>query len=121
MKMKKTILMSIIALAVSVAFVSGAMAVHGLAGQATHGTKLVKFSGLVEKVDEANKDFALDLHQQRMTFYLDKNSKITEAKEGLPFVDMSTDTPFDWLWASAQYEKEGAKLMAERINVDRLW
>ena len=121
--MKKTILMSIVALAVSVAFVSGVMAEQKPARQATtaQGTKLEKFSGLVEKVDEANKDFAVDLHQQRMTFYLDKYSRITEANERLPFADLTTGTPYDWLWASVRYEKEGGKLMAERINVDRLW
>jgi len=121
--MKKTILMSIVALAVSVVFVSGVMAGQKPTPQATtaQGTKLGKFSGLVEKVDEAKKDFSVDLHQQRMTFDLDRYSKITEAKERLPFVDLTTETPFDWLWASVQYEKEGGKLMAERINVDRLW
>jgi len=106
-----------------VAFVSGVMAKQKPARQATtaQGTKLEKFSGLVEKVDEAKKDFALDLHNERMTLYLDKYAKITEAKERLPFVDMNTETPFNWQWASVQYEKEGGKSMAERINVDRLW
>ena len=121
--MKKTILMGIVALAVSVAFVSGVMAEQKPASQATtaQGARLEKFSGVVEKVDEAKKDFVMDLHKQRMIFYLDKYAKITEAKERLPFVDLTTETPFDWVWASVQYEKEGGKSIAERINVDRLW
>ena len=56
--MKKTILMSIVALAVSVAFVSGVMAESKPAPQETTAqeAKLEKFSGVVEKVDEATKE-----------------------------------------------------------------
>jgi hypothetical protein len=53
--MKKTILMSLVALAVSAAFVSGVMAESKPAPQAATAqqTKLERFSGVVEKADQA--------------------------------------------------------------------
>ena len=112
--MKKTILMSLVALAVSVAFVSGVMAQQKPVPQATTAqeTKLEKFSGVVEKVDEATKDVLVQSHKEKMTFSLGDHTKIMEGKKEMPFTDLKKG-----MWASVEYKKEGNKLMAESMSV----
>ncbi len=115
MKMKKTILISILALAISVAFVSGVMAQQKPAPvqtPATQESKLEKFSGVIEKVDEATKDVVVQFHKDKMTFSLGDHTKIVEGKKELPFNELKKG-----MWASLEYKKEGDKLMAETINV----
>ena len=114
--MKKTILMSVLALAISVAFVSGVMAQQKSApapvGTAQEAKKLEKFNGVIEKVDEATKDVLVQLHKEKMTFSLGEKTKIMEGKKELPFTDLKKG-----MWASVGYKKEGEKLMAESISV----
>jgi Cu/Ag efflux protein CusF len=114
MKMKKTILASILALAISVAFVSGVMAESKPAPQATtaQGTKLEKFSGVVEKVDQATKDVLVEFHKEKLTFSLDDHTKIMEGKKEMPFTDLKKG-----MWASVEYKKEGNKLLVESMHV----
>jgi Cu/Ag efflux protein CusF len=114
MEMKKTILTSILALAISVAFVSGVMAESKPATQATTAqeTKLEKFSGVVEKVDQATKDVLVEFHKEKMTFSLGDHTKILEGKKEMPFTDLKKG-----MWASVQYKKEGNKLLAESMLV----
>jgi len=111
--MKKTIVMGIVALAVSVAFVSGAMAEQKPAPATTaQETKLEKFSGVIEKVDEATKDVLVQLHKEKMTFSMGDKTKIMEGKKELPFTDLKKG-----MWASVEYQKEGNKLLAQSISV----
>ena len=112
--MKKTPLASILALAISVTFVSGVMAESKPAPQATTAqeTKLEKFSGVVEKVDQANKDVLVEFHKEKMTFSLGDHTKIMEGKKELPFSDLKHG-----MWASVEYRKEGNTLMAESMSV----
>jgi Cu/Ag efflux protein CusF len=112
--MKKTILMSIVALALSITFVSGVMAEQKPAPKATiaQETKLEKFSGVVEKVDEATKDVLVQFHKEKMTFSLGNHTKIMEGKKEMPFSDLKKG-----MWASVQYKKEGDKLLAESMLV----
>ena len=112
--MKKTILMSIVALVVSFAFVSGVMAEQKPAPQAatTQETKLEKFSGVVEKVDEATKDVLVQFHKEKMTFSTGEHTKIMEGKKEMPLSDLKKG-----MWASVEYKKEGDKLMAESMHV----
>jgi len=112
--MKKTILMSIVALVVSFAFVSGVMAEQKPVPQAatTQETKLEKFSGVVEKVDEATKDVLVQFHKEKMTFSTGEHTKIMEGKKEMPFSDLKKG-----MWASVEYKKEGDKLMAESMHV----
>lgn len=113
MNMKKTMLMGIIALAVSVAFVSGLIAQQIPAPTAAaQEMKLEKFSGAIEKVDEAAKDVLVQLHKEKMTFSMGDHTKIMEGKKELPFTDLKKG-----MWASVEYKKEGNKLMAESISV----
>jgi len=113
--MKRTILTSILALAISVAFVSGVMAQEKSTpaqSPAAQETKMEKFSGVVEKVDEATKDVLVQFHKEKMTFSLGDKTKIVEGKKELPFSDLKKG-----MWASVEYKKEGEKLMAESVSV----
>jgi len=109
-----------LALAISVAFVSGVMAQQNPVQTATAGTtkapaetaKLEKFSGVINKVDEATKDVLVQFHKEKMTFSLGDQTKIMEGKKELPFTDLKKG-----LWASVEYKKEGDKLMAESMSV----
>ncbi len=112
--MKRTILMSMLVLAVSVAFVSGVMAQQkpATAPAAAQETKLEKFSGVIEKVDETTKDVVVQLHKEKMTFSMADHAKIMEGKKELSLTDLKKG-----MWASVGYKKEGEKLMAESISV----
>jgi Cu/Ag efflux protein CusF len=112
--MKKTILMSIVALAVSVAFSSVVMAEQKPAPQATTAqeSKLEKFSGVVEKVDETTKDVLVQFHKEKMTFSVGDHTKIMEGKKEMPFSDLKKG-----MWTSVEYKKEGDKLLADSMLV----
>ena len=113
--MKKTILTSILALAISVAFVSGVMAQEKPAPAQTapvEAAKIEKFDGVIVKVDETTKDVLVQFHKEKMTFSSGDQTKIVEGKKDLPFSDLKKG-----LWASIEYKKEGEKLMAESISV----
>ena len=113
--MKKTILTSLLALAISVAFVSGVMAQEKPAPAQTvpvGAAKMEKFNGVIVKVDEATKDVLVQFHKEKMTFSSGEHTKIMEGRKEMPFSDLKKG-----LWASAEYKKEGDKLMAESISV----
>ena len=113
--MRKTIGMGIIALAISVAFVSGVMAQQKPAAApvtTSQESKLEKFSGVVEKVNEATKDVLVQYHKDKMTFSLGDKTRITEGKKEMTLGDLKKG-----MWASVEYKKEGEKLMAQTINV----
>jgi hypothetical protein len=113
--MKKSILMGAVALAVSILFVSGVMAQQKPApapATTPQESKLEKFSGVVEKVDEANKDVLVQFHKEKMTFSFDAHSKIMEGKKELSFSDLKKG-----MWASLEFKKDGDKLMAESVHV----
>ena len=113
--MKRTLLMGVIALAVSVLFVSGVMAEQKPAPApvtAPQESKLEKFSGVVEKVDETNKDVLVQFHKEKMTFSFGDHSKIMEGKKEMSLSDLKKG-----MWASVEYKKEGEKMMAESISV----
>jgi len=113
--MKKTILTSILALAISVAFVSGVMAQEKAAPVQTPApqeSKVEHFNGVIVKVDEATKDALVQFHKEKMTFSLGDKTKIMEGKKELPFTDLKKG-----MWASLDYKKVGDKFMAESVSV----
>jgi hypothetical protein len=115
MKMGTTILMSMVALAISIAFASGGMAQQKpvpVSASSAQEIKLEKFSGVIEKVDEVNRDVLLQRHRKEMTFFLDDHTKIAEGKKELSFTDLKKG-----MWASIKYKKEGNKLIAETVQV----
>jgi hypothetical protein len=113
--MKRTILMSIVALAISVAFVS-----LGFAQQQSSPTpaatasvsKVERFNGVIVKVDEAMKDALVQFHKEKMTFSLGDQTKIFEGTKALTINDLKKG-----LWASIEYRKEGNKLVADTVHV----
>ena len=113
--MKRTILMGIFALMMSVAFVSGVMAQQKPAtapAPAAQQSKLEKFSGTVEKVDSAKKEVFVKMNKEEMTFTLGEKAKIMEGKKELSLNDLKKGTN-----VSVEYTKEGTKLIAESISV----
>jgi len=113
--MKKTILTSILALAISVAFVSGVMAQEKPAPVQTPApqeSRVEHFNGVIVKVDEATKDALVQFHKEKMTFSLGDTTKIMEGKKELPFTDLKKG-----MWASLDYKKVGDKFMAESVSV----
>jgi len=113
--MKRALITGVIALAVSILFVAGVMAQQKPApapATAPQESKLEKFSGVVEKVNETNKDVLVQFHKEKLTFSLDDHGKIMEGKKELAFSDLKKG-----MWASLEYKKEGDKLIAESIHV----
>jgi len=113
--MKRTILMGIFALMISLAFVSGVMAQQKPAATpapAAQQSKLEKFSGTVEKVDSVKKEVFVKQGKEEMTFSLGEKAKIMEGKKELSLNDLKKGTN-----VSVEYTKEGTKLTAESISV----
>lgn len=113
--MKRTIQMSIVALAISVAFVSGVFAQQqssSTSAATTQVSRLERFNGVIVKVDEATKDALVQFHKEKMTFSFGDQTKIAEGSKALTFNDLKKG-----LWASIKYRKEGDKLMAEKVRV----
>jgi Cu/Ag efflux protein CusF len=114
-EMKRAIWMSLFALMISVAFVSGVMAQQkptATPSPAAQQSKLEKFSGTVEKVDSAKKEVFVKINKEEMTFSLGEKAKIMEGKKELSLNDLKKG-----MNVSVEYTKEGNKLTAESINV----
>ena len=108
-------LLSLLALAISVAFVSGAFAQQQSSSTPAvpaQGSRLERFNGVIVKVDEATKDTLVQFHKEKMTFSFGDQTKIAEGSKALTFNDLKKG-----LWASVEYRKEGNKLMAETVHV----
>jgi hypothetical protein len=134
-KMNKTILMSIVALAISVAFVSVGMAQQTpAAGQkpATAQTptaavqKLAatqkapakenweKVRGVIENVNEATKEITVQTQKEKMAFSVGEKTKISEMTTKLPFSDLKKG-----MSVTVEYKKAGTKPLAEWIDVTK--
>lgn len=116
--------MSIAALAISVAFVSGGMAQQKPSPAQTAPAQAApakttpakqsweKVKGMVEKVDEATKEVVVQTQKEKMTFSVGEKTRITE---------VTTKTPLSGLkkgmQVTVEYKKEGNKLLAEWIDV----
>ena len=121
--------MSIVALAVSVAFVSGVMAESKPAPQETTAqeAKLEKFSGVVEKVDEATKDVLVEFHKEKMTFSLDDHTKIMEGKKliadslniSMPKVEAKQVTPSEVKKGNSSEKTTGNQVVGKTISYHR--
>lgn len=111
--MKRAIPLAVVALLTLVAFASGVMAQPKPAtapATPTQESKLEKFSGMVEKVDEATKDILVQYHKEKLTFSLGDHTKIMEGRKELSLNDLKKG-----MWASIEYKKEGDKLVPEMI------
>lgn len=112
--LEKTLMMSFVALAVSVAFVAAGMAQQTPAAPqpAPAQAKMEKFNGVIEKVEQANKEFVAQFHKETMTFSVGEHTKFMEGSKNLPFSDLRKG-----MWANVEYQKEGTKLVANMVNV----
>ncbi len=118
--MKRTIVIGVFALMMSVAFVSGVMAQQkpptpapaATAPSSALESKLEKFSGSVDKVDTAKKDVSVKMGKEEMTFSLSDKAKILEGTKELSLNDLKKG-----MNVSVEYKKEGTKLIAESISV----
>jgi hypothetical protein len=111
---KKTLMMSFVALAVSLAFASAGMAQQkpAVSQPAPAQAKMERFNGVVEKVDPANKDFVAQFHKETMTFSVGESTKFMEGSKNFPFSDLKKG-----MWANVEYQKEGTRLVANMVNV----
>ena len=124
MRMNKRILMSLVGLAVSVAFVSRGMAQQKPAPAQPAAAQTApaktapakgaweKFNGMVEKVDEAKKEVLVQGEKEKMTFAVGEQTKISEVSTKLPLSDLKKG-----MSVRVEYKKEGNKLLAEWIDV----
>ncbi len=114
--MKKTILAMAFALVTSVAFVSGVMAQQSSPPAAPSApsapVKMEKFSGTIEKVDEAAKEIVLKKGKEEKTFSWGDQTKFMQGKKQLTFSDLKKGER-----VSVQYKMEGNKLTAEKVTV----
>jgi hypothetical protein len=122
--MKKMILL--VALLTMVAFASGAMAQQKPAPAKPAGTvapapapaaapekpaKAEKFSGTVEKVDEAAKAVAVKGKKEEKSFVVDDKTKITKGGKDMPLADLKKG-----MQVSVEYKKDGDKMVAQAIK-----
>jgi Cu/Ag efflux protein CusF len=110
----KRAISAVMTLAISVILVIAVMAAEQKApGSATPATpKFEKYSGVVEKVDVAKKDFSVKSGKEEMTFSCVDKTRITEGKKDLTFADLKKG-----LQVTVKYIKDGGKLVAAKISV----
>jgi Cu/Ag efflux protein CusF len=123
--MNKTILMSAIALAVSVAFVSAGIAQQKpapappapaqapAAPAAPAKQNWEKATGVIEKVDEATKEVVVQTQKEKTTFSAGENTRITEGTTKTQLSGLKKG-----MGVTVEYKKEGNKLLAEWIDVN---
>ena len=111
--MRRTML-TVMILAVSVIFVAAVMAAEQKApASATPAApKLEKYSGVIERVDVARKDFSVKNGKEEMTFSLSDKTKITEGQKTLAFTDLKKGQE-----VIVEYTKEGNKSVADMVSV----
>jgi len=115
--MKKTLLMTIVALAVSVAFVSDGMAQQKPAPAPTAPAQKPlweKVRGVIEKVDQAKKEVLVQGEKEKMTFSVGEQTRISEVSTKLSLSDLKKG-----MSVTVEYKKEGNKLLAEWIDVTK--
>jgi hypothetical protein len=117
--MKKGLMISFVALATMLLFVSGVMAQEKAATTTTTTApapvkeqKIEKFSGVIEKVEQPANEVVVQYHKDKLAFSVTDKSKIMEGKKELTLNDLKKG-----MWASVKYEKEGNKLLAQSLSV----
>jgi hypothetical protein len=122
--MNKRMLMSIGALAISAVFVSGAMAQQKSAPMQPAPSQAApakmapakqsweKVKGMIEKVNEANKEVVVQAQKERMSFLVNEHTKISQDSTKLPFSSLKKG-----MEATVEYKKEGNKRVAEWIDL----
>ena len=73
--------------------------------------KMEKFSGTVEKMDEAAKSVVVKAKKHEKTFMVDDKTKITKGGKEMPFADLKNG-----MHVSVEYKKDGDKMVAASIK-----
>ncbi len=119
--MKRTIFATAFALVVTIAFVSGVMAQQSYppAAQSVPSApaksapaKMEKFSGTIEKIDQAAKEIVVKKGSEERTFFWGDQTKFMQGKKELAFSDLKQGER-----VSVRYTKQGDKLTAEKVYV----
>jgi Cu/Ag efflux protein CusF len=112
----KRAISTIMTLAISVILVTAVMAAEEKApassATGTAAPKVEKFSGVVEKVDVAKKNFSVKSGKEEKSFSCVEKTRIAEGKKELTFADLKKG-----LQVTVRYMKDGGKLVAARISV----
>jgi Cu/Ag efflux protein CusF len=111
----KRAMLTVMALAISVIFSTAVMAAEQKApapSATVPASSLEKYSGVVERVDVAKKDFSVKSGKEEMIFSWTDKTKITEGQKTLSFADLKKGQE-----VSVEYKKEGNKSVAEAISV----
>jgi len=122
MKMNKTIMTSIIALAISVTFVAGGMAQQSTATAQKPASAQTapakenweKARGVIENVNAASKEIMVQTPKEKMTFSVGEKTKISEGTAKLAFSDLEKG-----MSVTVEYKKEGNKPLAEWVDVTK--
>jgi len=122
--MNKRMLMSVAALAMSAVFVSGVMAQQksapaqptpaqtAPAQTAPAKQSWEKFKGMIESVNETNKEVVVQAQKEKMSFLVNEHTKISQDSAKLPFSSLKKG-----MEATVEYKKEGNKVVAEWIDL----
>ena len=111
----KRAMLTVMVLAISVIFVAAVMAAEQKApapAAAAPAPSYEKYSGVVEKVDAAKKDFSVKSGEGEMMFSWTDKTKITEGQKALSFTDLKKGQE-----VTVEYTKEGDKSVAQLIIV----
>ena len=112
----KRAMLTVMALAISVIFVAAVMAAEQKApaspATAPAAPMFEKYSGVVEKVDVARKDFSVKSGKEEMTFSWTDKTKVTEGKKELSFANLKKGQE-----VTVEYTKEGSKSVAQTVSV----
>ena len=107
-------MLTVMVLAVSVIFAAAIMAAEQKvpASATPAAPKLEKYSGVIERVDVARKDFSVKSGKEEMTFSLSDKTKITEGKKTLALAGLKKGQE-----VTVEYTKEGNKSVADMVSV----
>lgn len=122
--MKKNIRMSVVVLAISIAFVFGLMAQERAVATQAAPSKATsvkmapakesweKAKGMIEKVDGATKEIMLQTHKEKMSFLVNEHTRISQDASKMHFSSLKKG-----MAATVEYKKEGNKMVAEWIDL----
>ena len=115
MSSMKRATLTVMVLAISVIFVAAVMAADqkpSASPATTPAPSFEKYSGVVEKVDAATKDFSVKSGKGEMMFSWTDKTKITEGNRDLSFTDLKKGQE-----VTVEYTKEGNKSVAQSVSV----
>jgi len=108
-------MLTVIASAISVIFVGAVMAEEQKAPALTSAMPAPtyeRYSGVIEKVDAAKKDFSVKSGEEEMMFTRIDKTKVTEGSKALSFNELKKGQE-----ATVEFTREGNKSVAHSVSV----